>query len=166
MEIFLSNFVLVCQKIVQQRYGIPNSMPLTNRSLTPQTMSNVTIHPANPLSPVSNQVRLVSNSHHLPTSYIAGNTNLSQTSSPSYHYQQEQHPMLVLPTQNFPIAQLAQCFNNQSPNGILKDRNNQQQIPIDKRSRSFKEPVGNSLSTLKEAQSLPAHEGHVRIEKG
>ncbi|CAF3262863.1 unnamed protein product [Rotaria sp. Silwood2] len=155
----------VCQKIVQQRYGTSNSMSSTNRSLTPQTISNITTHSTNSLtqqSPVSNQVRLVTNSHSVPSSYVAGNINLAQTAPASvfssYHYQQEQQPILVLPTQNFPIAQLAQCFNNQSTNGVLKDRNNQQQ-QIDKRNRSFKEPIGNSLSTLKEAQSLPVHEG-------
>ncbi|CAF3501843.1 unnamed protein product [Rotaria socialis] len=164
-----------CQKIVQHRYGISNTMLLTNRSLTPQTISNITNYPSHSLtqqqqSPVSNQVRLITNTHSVPSSYVAGNINLAQTAPASvfssYHYQQEQQQqqqqqqsVFVLPSQNFPIAQLAQCFNSQAANGILKDRNNQQQQLQDKRNRSFKEPIGNSLSTLKEAQSLPIHEG-------
>ncbi|CAF5047765.1 unnamed protein product, partial [Rotaria magnacalcarata] len=74
------------------------------------------------------------NTHSVPSSYVAGNINLAQTAPASvfssYHYQQEQQQqqqsVLVLPSQNFPIAQLAQCFNSQAANGILKDRNNQQ----------------------------------------
>jgi hypothetical protein len=34
---------------------------------------------------------------------------------------------------------------------------------MDKRTRSFKEPTGNKLSTLNETQSLAVHEGQVRI---
>jgi hypothetical protein len=69
----------------------------------------------------------------------------------SYHYQQEQQhqPILVLP-------------NQQSTNGILKDRNNQQQNQNDKRTPSFKEPTGNKLPTLNEMQSLPVHEEQIR----
>jgi hypothetical protein len=151
-------FLIVCQKIVQQRYGFSNSTLSSNRSLTPQTISNITIHPSQQQSsPVSNQVRLISNSHSVPSSsYIAGNINLAQTAPASvfssYHYQQEQQPILVPPSQ-------------QSTNGVLKDRNNQQQQnQIDKRTRSFKEPTGNKLSTLNEMQSLPVHEGQVRIQ--
>lgn len=164
--------------MVHQRYGINNSILPTNRSLTPQTLSNLAMHPPNVFpsqqqqSPVSNQVRLISNTHSVPSSYVAGNINLAQTTPTSvfssYHYQQEQQqqpPMLVLPTQNFPIAQLAQCFNSQPTNGVLKDRNNQQQQQqVDKRTRSFKEPIGSSLSTVKEMQPLPIHEGQVRIK--
>jgi hypothetical protein len=145
-------FILVCQKIVQYRYGFITSTLSSNRSLTPQTISNI----SQQQSPVSNQVRLISNSHSVPSSsYIAGNINLAQTAPASvfssYHYQQEhQHQPILVPP------------NQQSTNGVLKDRNNQQQIQNDKRTRSFKEPPGNKLSTLSEMQSLPVHEGQVR----
>ena len=43
-------------------------------------------------------------------------------------------------------------------NGVLKDRNNQQQQQIDKRTRSFKDQPGMKLSTLSETQSLPVHD--------
>jgi len=150
---------LACQKIVQQRYGLSNSTLSSSRSLTPQTISNITTHPSQQQSPVSNQVRLISSSHSVPSSYIAGNINIPQTTPTSvfssYHYQQEQQPILIPPTQNF-----------QSTNGVLKDRNNQQQQQIqnDKRNRSFKEPTGNKLSTLNEIQTLPISEGQVRIK--
>ncbi len=148
-----NSHILVCQKIIQHRYGFSTSTLSSNRSLTPQTISNI----SQQQSPVSNQVRLISNSHSVPSSsYIAGNINLVQTAPASvfssYHYQHEQQqhqPILVPP-------------NQQSTNGILKDRNNQQQIQNDKRTRSFKEPTGNKLSTLNEMQSLPVHEGQVR----
>lgn len=148
----------------------------TNRSLTPQTISNMANHPpSNSLtqqhSPVSNQVRLITNTHNVPSSYVAGNINLAQTAPASvfssYHYPQEQQQQQsghMLPPQNFPIAQLAQCFNSQTTNGVLKDRNNQQPQQQDKRNRPFKEPIANSLSTLKEAQSLPVYEGQVKIQ--
>lgn len=139
---------LVCQKIVQQRYGFTLS---SNRSVTPQTISNI----AQQQSPVSNQVRLISNSHSVPSSsYVAGNINLAQTAPASvfssYHYQQEQQQPILIPP------------NQQTTNGVLKDRNNQQQNPNDKRTRSFKEPTGNKLSTLNEMQPLPITEGQVR----
>lgn len=128
----------------------------TNRSVTPQTISNLTQQQ----SPVSNQVRLISNSHSVPSSsYVAGNINLAQTAPASvfssYHYQQEQQqqqPILMPP-------------NQQTTNGVLKDRNNQQQQQQnanDKRTRSFKEPTGIKLSTLNEMQPLPPTEGQVR----
>jgi hypothetical protein len=149
---FLFSLFLVCQKIAQQRYGFSTSTLSSNRSLTPQTISNITMNP----SPVSNQVRMISNSHSVPSSsYVAGNINLAQTAPASvfssYHYQQDQHqqPILVPPSQ-------------QSTNGVLKDRNNQQQIQMDKRTRSFKEPTGSKLSTLNEMQSFPGNEGQVR----
>ncbi|CAF0838528.1 unnamed protein product [Adineta ricciae] len=161
-----------CQKIIHQRYGFSTSTLSSNRSLTPQSISNITVHPSNSLpqqqqSPVANQVRIFSNNHNVPSSsYVAGNVNLAQTAPASvfssYQYPQEPQPVLVPPTQSFPIAQLAQCFNNQTSNGVLKDRNNQQQQQqqqLDKRSRSFKEPTGNKLSTLSEGQSFPGHEG-------
>ena len=144
---------LACQKIIQHRYGFSTSTLSSNRSLTPQTISNI----SQQQSPVSNQVRLISNSHSVPSSsYIAGNINLAQTAPASvfssYHYQHEQQhqPILAPP-------------NPQTTNGVLKDRNNHQQIQNDKRTRSFKEPpTGNKLSTLNEMQSLPVHEGQVR----
>ena len=144
---------LVCQKIVQQRYGFGLPSLSSNRSLTPQTISNITQQQ----SPVSNQVRLISNSHSVPSSsYVAGNINLAQTAPASvfssYPYQQEvQQPILMPP-------------NQQTTNGVLKDRNNQQQQQNqnDKRTRSFKEPTGNKLSTLNEMQPLPTSEGQVR----
>ena len=97
-------------------------------------------------SPVSNQVRLISNSHSVPSSsYVAGNINLTQTAPASVFssYQdqiqhQQQQPILTPPS-----------------NGVLKDRNNQ-------RTRSFKEPSGNKLSTLNEMQTLPVQEGQVK----
>ena len=176
---WLSSFWKACQKIIHQRYGFSTSTLSSNRSLTPQSISNITVHPSNSLpqqqqqSPVANQVRLFSNNHNTPSSsYVAGNINLAQTAPASvfssYQYPQEPQPVLVPPTQSFPIAQLAQCFNSQTSNGVLKDRNNQQQQQqqqqqLDKRSRSFKEPTGNKLSTLSEGQSFPGHEGQVLI---
>ena len=175
-----TNVSLVCQKVIQQRYGFSTGTLSSNRSITPQTISTMNVHPSNSLSqqqsPVSNQVRLISNSHSVPSSsYVAGNIHLAQTAPASvfssYHFQNEQQPILVPPAQSFPIAQLAQCFNSTSTNGVLKDRNNQQQqqqqqAQLDKRTRSFKEPLGTKLSTLNEAQPLPFHETPVRFHRG
>lgn len=79
--------------------------------------------------------------------------NLAQTAPASvfssYHLQQDQQQPILIPPSNV-----------QSTNGVLKDRNNQQN---DKRTRSFKEPTGNKLSTLNEMQTLPVHEGQVKF---
>ena len=170
----------MCQKVIQQRYGYSTGTLSSNRSITPQTISTMNVHSSNSLSqqqsPVPNQVRLVSNSHSVPSSsYVAGNIHLAQTAPASvfssYHFQNEQQPILVPPAQSFPIAQLAQCFNSTSTNGVLKDRNNQQQqqqqqqAQLDKRTRSFKEPLGTKLSTLNEAQPLPFHETPVSLDR-
>jgi hypothetical protein len=150
-------FSLVCQKVIQQRYGFSTSTLSSNRSITPQQPS-----------PVSNQIRMLTNSQSVPPlSHLPGNINLTQTAPASvfssYHYDQ-QPPILSPPTQNFAIAQLAQCLNTQAINGVLKDRNNQQ-IQLDKRTRSFKEQQsGIKLSTLSETHSLPVHEGQTRID--
>jgi hypothetical protein len=80
----------------------------------------------------------------------------------SYHHDHHQQPpILSPPSQNFAVTQLAQCFNTQSNNGVLKDRNNHQ---IDKRNRSFKDSTGMKLSTLTETQSLPVHEGQIKVD--
>ncbi len=146
------NYILACQKVAQQRYGFSTSTLSSNRSITPQQQS-----------PISNQIRILSNSHSVPPpSHLPGNINLTQTAPAavfsSYQYDQ-QPPILSPPTQNFAVAQLAQCFNTQT-NGVLKDRNNQ----VDKRHRSFKEQPGMKLSTLNETHSLPVHEGQTRVE--
>jgi hypothetical protein len=152
-------FFIVCQKIIQQRYGFSTSTLSSNRSITPQQQS-----------PISNQIRILSASHSIPASaHFAGNINLAQTAPASvfssYHYEQQQSPSIGSPqTQNLAVAQLAQCFNNQTINGVLKDRNNQQQIQMDKRIRSYKDQPGMKLSTLSETQSLPVHDGQIRID--
>ncbi|CAF3962365.1 unnamed protein product [Adineta steineri] len=151
----------VCQKIIQQRYGFSTSTlsSSSNRSITPQQQS-----------PISNQIRILSSSHSIPaSSHFTGNINLSQTTPASvfssYHYEQHQPPNLSPATQNLAVAQLAQCFNTQTINGVLKDRNNQQQISTnDKRHRSYKDQHAMKLSTLSETQSLPVHEGQIRID--
>ena len=158
----------VCQRVVQQRYGFSNGTLSSTRSLTPQTLANINIHPINPLSqqqsPGSNQIRLIQGSQNVSSgSFVPGNISLAQTTSPSmfstYQTQHEQQPILVPPTQS---------FSNSSNNGILKDRNNQQQqsqVPIDKRTRSFKEPLPVKLSTVNETHALSVHEGQVRLNE-
>ncbi len=147
-------FFSVCQKVIQHRYGFSTSTLSSNRSITPQQQS---------------PIQILSNSHSIPpsSSYLPGNINLTQTAPASvfssYHYDQ-QPPILSPPIQNFAVAQLAQCFNTQTINGVLKDRNNQQQTQIDKHTRSFKEQSGIKLSTLNETQSLPVHEGQGKID--
>lgn len=115
-------------------------------------------------------MRILAGSQSIPSSsYLPGHINLTQTAPASvfssYHYDQ-QPPILSPPTQNVAVAQLAQCLSTQSSNGVLKDRNNQQQqqAQIDKRTRSFKEQLGAKLSTLNEANSLPVHESQTRPE--
>jgi Arf-GAP/GTPase/ANK repeat/PH domain-containing protein 1/3 len=148
----------ICQKVVQQRYGFSTSTLSSNRSITPQQPS-----------PISNQMRILANSQSVPsTSHLPANINLIQTAPASvfssYHYDQ-QPPILSPPNQNFAIAQLAQCLNTQTINGVLKDRNNQQQMQLDKRTRSFKEQQsGMKLSTLSETHSLPIHESQTRVD--
>ncbi|CAF1106197.1 unnamed protein product [Adineta ricciae] len=148
----------VCQKIIQQCYGLSTS-----------TLSRPTILQQQQQSPISNQIRILSSSHSIPaSSHLTGNVSLTQTAPASvfsaYHFEQPQHPPPILspPTQNLAVAQLAQCFNSQSINGVLKDRNNQQQIPNDKRNRTFKDQQAMKLSTLSETLSLPVHEGQIR----
>ena len=116
-------------------------------------------------SPISNQVRLISSSHGVPSSsYIAGNINLAQTAPASVFSSYQQQPILVPPHPNLSTAPLVQSFSTPSSNGVLKDRHNQQAASqLDKRTRSFKEPLGVKLSTLNEAQALPAHEGQVSL---
>ena len=168
---------LVCQKVIQQRYGFSTGTLSSTRSLTPQTpISNVNIHsPTSTLShqqssPISNQVRLISSSHSVPSSsYVAGNINLAQTAPASvfssYHLphdqQQQQQPILVPPHQILSTGPLVP-----SSNGVLKDRHNQQgSSQLEKRTRSFKEPLGVKLSTLSEAQAMPLHEGQVSLQR-
>lgn len=108
-------------------------------------------------------MRMLSSSQSIPSSSgLPAHINLTQTAPASvfssYHYDQ-QSPVLSPPMQNFVVAQLAQCLNTQGSNGILKDRNNQQLVQLDKRTRSFKEQPGMKLATLNETQSLPVHEG-------
>lgn len=147
-------FLIVCQKIIQHRYGFSTSTLSTNRSITPQQQS-----------PIANQIRILSSSHSIPaSSHLTGNINLTQTAPASvfssYHFERQQPPpILSPPTQNLAVAQLAQCFNSHPINGVLKDRNNQQQMQNDKRLR----PV-TKLTTLSETQSLPVHEGQIRID--
>jgi hypothetical protein len=107
---------------------------------------------------------MLSNSQSVPPStYTSGNINLAQTAPASvfssYHYEQQQ-PILTPPAQNFAVAHLAQCFNTQTNNGAIKERN-PQQAQIDKRTRSFKDQTGTKLSTLNESHSLPVYEGQV-----
>jgi hypothetical protein len=157
------NSFSVCQKVIQQRYGFSNGTLSSSRSLTPQSIPSAAF---NQSSPVSNQVRLITSTHSIPSSYVAGNINLAQTAPASifssYHVPTESGtPMLVQP-----IAQLAQCFNSTTNNGVLKDRNNQQQPSLtnnqmDKRTRSFKEPMGVKLTTLNEGTALASHESQV-----
>ncbi|CAF1959252.1 unnamed protein product [Rotaria magnacalcarata] len=151
----------VCQKVAQQRYSFSTSTLSSNRSIASQQQS-----------PLSNQIRILTNSQSATqSSHLTGHVNLAKTAPASifasYHYDQQQ-PILSPPTQNIPIAQLAQCVNTQAMNGVLKDRNNQQQqqqlSQVDKRTRSFKEPFTGKLSTLTETQTLPIYEGHSRID--
>ncbi|CAF5016538.1 unnamed protein product, partial [Rotaria sp. Silwood1] len=154
----------VCQKVIQQRYGFSTSTLSSNRSITSQQQS-----------PISNQLRVLTNSHSVPqSSHITGNINLTKTTPASifssYHHDQ-QSSIVSPPTQNLAIAQLAQCVNNQTLNGVLKDRNNQQQQQqqqhhqqIDKRTRSFKEQFGTKLSTLNETHSLPVYDTQSKID--
>ena len=151
-------FVLACSKVIQQRYGFSTSTLSSNRSITPQQPS-----------PMSNPMRILANTQSVPPpSHLPGNINLTQTAPASvfssYHYDQ-QPPILSPPNQNFAIAQLAQCLNTQTINGVLKDRNNQQQMQLDKRTRSFKDQQsGMKLSTLSETHSLPVHDGQIKID--
>ena len=113
-------------------------------------------------------MRMLSTSQSIASSsYLSGQISLTQTAPASvfssYHYDQ-QPPLLSSPMQNFVVAQLAQCLSSQGSNGILKDRNNQQIVQLDKRTRSFKDQPGMKLSTLNETQSLPVHEGQMRNE--
>jgi hypothetical protein len=132
-------FYLACQKVIQHRYGFSTSTLSSNRSITPQQQS-----------PISNQIRFLTNSHSIPvTSQLPGNINLTQTAPASvfssYHYEQ-------------------QPLSPQAINGVLKDRNNQQQQQqIDKRTRSFKDQPVLKLSTLNETQSLPIHETNEQL---
>lgn len=162
---------LVCQKVIQQRYGFSTGTLSSTRSLTPQTpISNVNIHsPTSTLShqqssPISNQVRLISSSHSVPSSsYVAGNINLAQTAPASVFSSFHQQPILVPPHQTLSTVQ---SLSSPSSNGVLKDRHNQQgSSQLDKRTRSFKEPLGVKLSTLSEAQVMPLHEGHVSLAR-
>lgn len=140
------------------------------RSLTPQTISTLNIHPVNPIvqqgSPGSNQIRLISSSQSVPSaSYVAGNINLTQSQPTSvfssYQIQHDQQQPILVPP--------AQTFSNSSVNGVLKDRNIQQQqqtpVQIDKRTRSFKEPLPMKLTTVNETHALTVHEGQVRLNK-
>ena len=74
-----------------------------------------------------------------------------------FHYDQQPS------SQNFAVAQLAQCFNN----GVLKDRNSQQQQQqqqtLDKRTKSFKDQTAMKLSTLSETHSLPMSDANEQI---
>ncbi|CAF5118927.1 unnamed protein product, partial [Rotaria sp. Silwood1] len=157
----LINRTQICQKVIQQRYGFSTSTLSSNRSITSQQQS-----------PISNQLRVLTNSHSVPqSSHITGNINLTKTTPASifssYHHDQ-QSSIVSPPTQNLAIAQLAQCVNNQTLNGVLKDRNNQQQQQqhqqIDKRTRSFKEQFGTKLSTLNETHSLPVYDTQSKID--
>jgi len=134
----------ICQKVVQQRYGFSNGI----RSQC-QT---------SPLT--SNPIRFVGTS---------GNLNLAQT-APAGVLSTYQHASPPSHEQNFAIAQLAQCLttpnsSSSSNNGVLKDRNNHHQQQIDKRTRSFKEPLPMKLTTLNETQILPSHEGQMTNEQ-
>jgi hypothetical protein len=148
---------LVCQKIIQQRYGFSNLTLSSNRSINSQQQQ----------SPLSNQLRILSNSQSIPsTSYL---TQTAPASVFSSHHYDQQSPILSSPIQqNFAVAKLVQSVNTPTMNGVLKDRNNQQQQQnqIDKRRRSFKEQQPEMrLSTLSETNSLPVHENQTINEQ-
>lgn len=122
----VSSLLLVCSKVVQQRYGLPSS----------------TIHRSipNPIPP--SPVRMLSNSQSVPpSSYTSGSINLTQTAPAS---------ILSSPTTNFSSTQI---FQTPTMNGLSKDRTQQQQQgQSDKRNRSVKESTAGKLSTLNETQ--------------
>ena len=103
---------------------------------------------------MSNQYRFLTNSQSVPpSSYIPGALNLTQTA-----------PASVLSNYRYdspgPNLSLGPGFHTPTGNGVLKDRNSQQQqqLSIDKRNRSLKDPLGSKLSTLSETPLLPGQE--------
>ena len=152
------SFDLVCQKIIQQRYGLTTSTSSSNRSLV-----------SGQQSPLSNQMRSLPNSHSAPSpSYITPTMNLAQTApASSFSSHRYEHQPIISPT---PAGRLSatQYFHTSTINGVLQDRQHhpyqQQSIQIDKRHRAVKEQAATKLSPLTETFSLPVHDGQARLD--
>lgn len=115
---------------------------------------------------------MLTNSQSTPqSSHFTGNMNVTKMPPTSFfssfHYDQ-QPQILSPPIQNIAISQFAPSITNQSLNGVLKDRNNQQQqqqaLQYDKRNRSLKDQLSNKLTTLNETHSLPNNDGQLKTD--